>query len=343
MPRSPHKNMKSSDIADCRRGSAGGRVVGSHVSMPSQYKPRVSSRSARSTISYLVVPVKSSTTKEQPKPQSDIQVPLVTITKSPSRVCGRRVAMTQPARARQHRSKVLLRHSLVPDIPKRQSKFKPARSSVVLWSMAVAIFLIGTVVSILSLSTNRHARAQVAQLTQTKNTGTDVSTDIPSEMPPSGKLSDYLVAPTLPRFLSIPKLNVKTRVVRVDVKSNNELQVPNNIFDAGWYDGSSKPGESGAMLVAAHVRGPTQPGVFADLKTLAAGDGLEVERGDGVRSHFKVVKSHNYPANSLDMIAALRSIQPGTNGLNLITCSGKLDSTKTHYEDRLVVFTVQIN
>lgn len=95
------------------------------------------------------------------------------------------------------------------------------------------------------------------------------------------------------------------------------------------------------MLIDGHVHGPIEPGVFADLKKLKPGDEVKIERGDGQIFTYQVVDSKTYPAESVDMGAALRSAQSGRPGLNLITCTGKLDRATNSYKERLVVFTVQ--
>lgn len=246
---------------------------------------------------------------------------------------------TIPALSRQRPSHVLQRQQAAQK-PKSIRKRAIGLSTAALWSMAGIIFLAGIVVSLVSLRTNHTARAQVAQLAN-KNAGDDEENEVPSEDPPKDSLNNYQVASDLPRFISIPKYNVKSRVLRMGVKSNNELKAPNNIFDSGWYDGSAKPGEKGAVLIDGHVRGPTKPGVFYNLKNLSTGDVIEITRGDGQIIKYKAVKSKLYTASQTDMVAALKPIE-GERGLNLITCAGKFNREQNNYEDRLVVFAVQI-
>lgn len=206
--------------------------------------------------------------------------------------------------------------------------------------MALALFIGGAWVAVVQLQTNKHVAAQTQSTTEAaQNDGNGSSTAPPAETKPD--LSSYAVSPTQPRILSIPKLSVKARVLSLGVKPNNELQTPNNIYDTGWYQNSAKPGDAGgAILIDGHVHGPTIPGVFANLKTLVAGDAIKLERGDGKTYNFKVVKVEAYPADKLDMAAALTSIVPGKLGLNLITCTGPFDASRTQYEQRLIVFAV---
>lgn len=219
------------------------------------------------------------------------------------------------------------------------------KTPLLLTSMAVVVFGVGLAVSLNGWRTDKTVKAQVAHLTQSSDQGTSsqASSDIPDEShpPAAASLGSYQVAADLPRFLRIPKLQVNARVKRLGVKSDNELQTPSTIYDTGWYDGSSKPGEGGAVLIDGHVSGPTKQGVFYGLKTLQPGDKIDLERGDGVVFHYQVVKSQAYDDTKVDMVAALTPVTPGKNGLNLITCTGKFDPASNEFKQREIVFAVQ--
>ncbi len=211
---------------------------------------------------------------------------------------------------------------------------------------AVLVVLGGLGIGLHGLKVNKDVAAETTKLTATvQTTGTaqnDAQTgDIPSETPAADP-AKHTVATNLPRTITIDKIGVKARVVRLGVKANNQLAVPANIFDAGWYAESSKPGEAGAMVIDGHVSGPTKPGVFYKLHTLAAGDQIKVDRGDGKMYVYKVVKKTSYAADKVDMTAVLTPVTKGKPGLNLITCSGEIDRASNHYKDRTVVFAEQI-
>ena len=78
--------------------------------------------------------------------------------------------------------------------------------------------------------------------------------------------------------------------------------------------------------------------MFYGIKNLQPGDTITVVRGDGKSYDYTVVTTKVYDANSVDMQAAVTPITQGKAGLNLITCTGKLDSTDTHFMQRVVVF-----
>lgn len=227
---------------------------------------------------------------------------------------------------------------------KQNSKPRPkySHTQYALAGMATVVLVVGLSVSILSFQTNRHIQAQVKAATTNSANPEEGTSDVPSETKPSN-ISAYQVAPSLPKFLKIPSLGISARVKALGVNSNNELLAPSNIYDTGWYNASAKPGDSeakGAILIDGHVHGPTYPGVFSKIKSLKAGDELQIQRGDNQLFRYQVVKVQNYDANTLDMRLAMASITPGKAGLNLITCGGKYDK-KTGYSQRTLVFAVQ--
>lgn len=200
----------------------------------------------------------------------------------------------------------------------------------------VIVFAFGITVSIMGLKTNKQVGAQASTVRHA--THSEDADENPDEKHP-GPVGDYQVAPDLPRRITIPKIGVNARAFALGVKSDNQLKAPTNIYDTGWYQQSAKPGENGAMLIDGHVHGPSKPGVFYNLKKLAPGDSISVERGDGQIFTYKVVKSQSYPKDAVDMSAAITPVVPGQQGLNIITCSGSLNGTS--YEERLIVFAAR--
>lgn len=165
----------------------------------------------------------------------------------------------------------------------------------------------------------------------------------PSTNPISKSLIDnYTVSSDLPRYLIIPKLGVKSRVLSVGTDSTGAVQTPNNVFDTAWYDQSAIPGQSGASLIDGHISSWTSKGVFYDLSSLLSGDIIQVEKGDGTLLSFKVISSKTYQADNVDMNAALNPIIASTNALNLISCSGSVVKGTSEFNQRLIIFTEQI-
>jgi sortase (surface protein transpeptidase) len=126
------------------------------------------------------------------------------------------------------------------------------------------------------------------------------------------------------------------------VSKTGALETPANVYDTAWFNQSALPGQPGAMLIDGHVSSWTTHGVFYGLKTLVAGDTIEVQRGDGTDFMYKVVRTQVYSAFSVDMKAALAPIVAGRSGLNLITCTGEVIPGTNEFNQRVMVFAEQI-
>ena len=175
--------------------------------------------------------------------------------------------------------------------------------------------------------------------------GPTARTAAPSSTKPTAQaVAKYTVAPDLPKYIEIPAINVpRTRVIQLGLTKNNQIASPGNIYDAGWYKGSAKPGGSGASFIFGHLSSWTAKGAFYNLAKLHAGDKLYITRGDGTRLAYEVVGSHTYAADKVDMDNVLSSADPKRSGLNLMTCAGKVIAGTSDFGSRLVVFSVLVS
>ncbi len=155
-------------------------------------------------------------------------------------------------------------------------------------------------------------------------------------------LSGYKVEADQPRILSIDALGLEARVRPLGLNSDNSIKAPKNIYDAGWYTGSAKPGQSGAMFIDGHASGSTRQGLFAYLNTLNVGDTVGLEKGDGEKLTYKVVKVSTIPLTAIDMSSILAPYPGVENGLNLMTCTGRWIKDSATLDHRVVVYTQQV-
>jgi LPXTG-site transpeptidase (sortase) family protein len=171
------------------------------------------------------------------------------------------------------------------------------------------------------------------------------STNAPSsKKPPQAAVDNYSVSPDLPKYISIPAINVsKTRIIQLELMKNNEIAAPNNIFDTGWYAGSAKPDQSGAMFIYGHVSNWTANGVFYNLKQLQPGDKITITRGDNKIFTYQVNALKIYPYDKVDMSKVLAPVDVSKPGLNLMTCTGQVIKDTSEFSERLVVFTSLAN
>ncbi|MBC7943656.1 class F sortase [Candidatus Saccharibacteria bacterium] len=188
-------------------------------------------------------------------------------------------------------------------------------------------FLIGTVALLIIsgwLTYRWYSTGEVPSvpfLAASAKTGVNKSNVTPAQ------LKAYTVPDNNPRYIGIPALQVdKTRVFPVKVDSNNQLEIPKNINDVGWYEKSSTPGSGGVILVDGHSAGSSLDGALAHLKTLQVGLEIVIERGDGKLFTYKVVENKSIPieeANTTGMKIMSQAAEADKEGLNIIAADGK--------------------
>lgn len=165
----------------------------------------------------------------------------------------------------------------------------------------------------------------------------DGGADVDETEPTETEIANYVVPADMPRYFSIPSLGIiNARVAEVGLRTNGEVDVPNNAYMIGWYNGSSLPGSRGTALLDAHG-GDLGNGIFRTLPRIQIGAEINVEMGDGRLFTYKVVdtatRALGDDANNY-MGTALSSPQPGIGSLTLITCTGEWSQVRQTYMDR---------
>jgi len=186
---------------------------------------------------------------------------------------------------------------------------------------------------------------------QKSNTGTtaaNVSTDerqlqegTDKNPLPTNALTNYKVAADAPRALYIDKIGVAARILPMSVNKDNSIQAPINIFDAGWYTGSVKPGAAGATLIDGHSTTDGRA-LFGKLDKLTEGDQIRLEKGDGTKLTYRVVYTETVDKDVVDMKKLLQPYGGAERALNVITCSGVWNDAENTLAQRTIVYTQQI-
>ena len=89
----------------------------------------------------------------------------------------------------------------------------------------------------------------------------------------------------LPASLSIPAISLHTTLQQLGLNASGALNPPTNTTQAGWYTGSSLPGQPGPTVLAGHVDTYQGPAVFYRLDDLAPGhDTVSVHATSGSTS-----------------------------------------------------------
>ncbi len=246
------------------------------------------------------------------------------------------------AQAEPEESKTIFAEQFSKDVKsRRKTLFKALPIAVAAVALVSGLAVLG-----LSLHQNHKAAAQVAAITQkvkVTSSAAQTAETPPDETPVSHSIiAKRTVAPDLPRTITIKKINVYARVLTMGVLPSGALETPRNTNDTGWYKASSKPGEGGAGLIVGHVSGAVNAGIFYNLKKLDVGDTITVERGDGVKIDYKVIKKEQVPSEQVDNAKLLLPVTVGKGGLNLMTCGGKYLSDKETFTDRVIIYTEQV-
>ncbi|HYF96541.1 MAG TPA: sortase [Patescibacteria group bacterium] len=216
------------------------------------------------------------------------------------------------------------------------SKYKLILFSRVLWLTATIVFVTGIWIAWSQQAANKSAEGSTSQ--NINDTSNEPSTDKPDR----SEFDAYQVAPDAPRYIFISKLAAEAIVKPMGLTAQNQIEAPVNVFHAGWYTKSAKPGHTGAMVVDGHVSSRHTQGIFSGLKDLKGGDSIIIVRGDNQKINYKVVKSQVYDADRVDMTAVLKPVNPQKSGLNLITCAGTVIKGTHQFDKRIVVFAEQM-
>jgi hypothetical protein len=161
-------------------------------------------------------------------------------------------------------------------------------------------------------------------------TADDLYSGMPMQLPPR----QVKVPSATPVRLLLPTLNLHPPVESVGLDRFGAMDIPNNIWDVGWYKAGPVPGAPGDAVIDGHAGYPGQPLIFGRLAKIRPGEPIVVMLADGSRQVFTVDSVASLPLNSMppDMYMPY-----GPPRLTLITCDGQFDSNSDTYANRLVV------
>jgi sortase (surface protein transpeptidase) len=145
----------------------------------------------------------------------------------------------------------------------------------------------------------------------------------------------------LPVALTIPAIDVRTKLIRLGVTAQGSLQVPQSTSVAGWYTGSPRPGAVGSSVIAGHIDSYQGPGVFFRLRLLRPGNLVYVREASGKLAVFRVTSVRMYPKDHFPT-AAVYGPSPDAE-LRLITCGGVFDHVTGSYLSNVVAYTTEVS
>ncbi len=157
-------------------------------------------------------------------------------------------------------------------------------------------------------------------------------------LPPVQVPSVSVPAPT---SITIDRLGiVDSRPVGLQV-TDDQLQVPEEYADIGWWSDGPTPGSTGAAIVVGHLDSPTGPAVFYELGLLAEGDKIVVGRADDSTATFVVEDVRSYARDDFPSERVYR--EEGPAALHLLTCGGEYDTVTGQYTENVVVYAALVD
>lgn len=171
-----------------------------------------------------------------------------------------------------------------------------------------------------------------AVVTPTETTPATSTTPSPIRQ---GTVADSARVRFVPRRIELPSGDSAT--VDPEQTVNGVLQVPADIRNVGWWDGSAYAGDPfGSTVIAGHVDSSQQGlGFFAELIILQVGDRITL-RSDVHALTYRVASTTLVVKEALAAEGQALG-QHGPHRLVLITCSGRWHPELRSYDSNLIV------
>ena len=145
-------------------------------------------------------------------------------------------------------------------------------------------------------------------------------------------------ARSVPVMLRVPAIGLAVYLGSgLGLNLDGSVQVPTGTQQPGWFRLGPTPGQIGSAVILGHVDSTAGPGVFFELRTLAAGDVVDVGLSDGVTAQFTVNSVAQYSKLSFPAQRVYGS--HGSSALQLVTCGGVFDHQTGSYLSNIVVYT----
>ena len=157
------------------------------------------------------------------------------------------------------------------------------------WGLiAAALVIIGSGCLILGLQQHQHPLAGPAPSARAPKSVKVKAVPAPT------KVAVLATLRSIPVELRIPAISLSVSLSTLGLNSDGTVQVPTDIQQPGWYRLGPSPGQIGSAVILGHVDSYQGPAVFFELRSLVAGDGVDVSLADGVTAQFKVTSVATY-------------------------------------------------
>lgn len=125
-----------------------------------------------------------------------------------------------------------------------------------------------------------------------------------------------------PIALEIPAISLLSEVVPVGVDADQQVVIPEDIAQVGWYRFGATPGTGvGSSVIVGHRDGRNYGvGAFHDLGSLDVGDPISVTNEEGAQVTYQVTGVESIKKSKLPFRELFR--ETGEETLTLISCIG---------------------
>ena len=139
-----------------------------------------------------------------------------------------------------------------------------------------------------------------------------------------------------PLYVNIPAIGVGSELVELGLDANDELEVPADFNQAGWFRNGAIPGEVGPAIIAGHLDSILGPAIFSKLSLLKPGDLIKILRVDSKVLTFSVSRIDSFPKEYFPTDQVYGSTTEPE--LRLITCGGNFNQKDRSYSGNTVVY-----
>lgn len=150
--------------------------------------------------------------------------------------------------------------------------------------------------------------------------------------------------------IHIDRFEVNSAIEEIGLTPNNELDVPHDPNNTGWYSIYDRPGWGGNAVFSAHVDYyPDILGPFNRLAELELNDEIGIEMADGTTYRYRVVSNRRFSVYTIKMGELIwpETKPADAEWITLITCGGEFVSSRPggpgEYLDRDVVVAERIH
>jgi LPXTG-site transpeptidase (sortase) family protein len=140
--------------------------------------------------------------------------------------------------------------------------------------------------------------------------------------------------------LRIPALSVDAPVQAMGLDASGAMEVPYNPATVAWYGFTAMPGSSGNAVMSGHVDWLGARAVFYGIRSLKAGDLIEVTTSEG-SLRYSVERTYLVRPEEAD-VGEIVGQRRGPETLTLITCGGTFDRSTRDYDHRVIVRATRV-